>query len=292
MDNVLEEAIADAFADFDVNGAPKGLFTQLLDAMRKFFRNLRAALNGAGYETAEDIFGKVERGELKATKAAEETEETKPSFIRKAVKDESEISTQNPQAKNRLYDPLTDMLSIDEAAVRESMAQNPELEKNMIETIKSYGFIPANTKDEDVIKVFKDNIVNNLLHLYNRVPEDVRQRSKLWYDGANRIAIELGARYDMSKEQVSGILAAMSPQKDWFQNVSMAERAIEILTNNGDATWTPQMMDYARSYINEAEDRKDREKRQIFFDKRIINFRKLLGCHTGWQHQLVYCACT
>jgi len=266
---VREEAIADAFADFDVNGAPKGLFAQLLNAMRKFFRNLRSAFTGAGYETADDVFGKVERGELKATKAAEKTEETKKSLVRKAVKDESEISTQNPQAKNRLYDPLTDMLSIDEAAVRESMAQNPELEKNMIETIKSYGFIPANTKDEDVIKVFKDNIVNNLLHLYNRVPEDVRQRSKLWYDGANRIAIELGARYDMSKEQVSGILAAMSPQKDWFQNVSMAERAIEILTNNGDATWTPQMMDYARSYINEAEDRKDREKRQIFFDKRI-----------------------
>ena len=274
INKIREEAISDAFADFDVNGAPKGLFAQLLNAMRKFFRNLRAALNGAGYETAEDIFGKVERGELKATKAAEDTEETKKSLVRKAVKDESEISTQNPQAKNRLYDPLTDMLSIDEAAVRESMAQNPELEKNMIETIKSYGFIPANTKDEDVIKVFKDNIVNNLLHLYNRVPEDVRQRSKLWYDGANRIAIELGARYDMSKEQVSGILAAMSPQKDWFQNVSMAERAIEILTNNGDATWTPQMMDYARSYINEAEDRKDREKRQIFFDKRITEMNR------------------
>ena len=274
IEAIKEEAIADAFADFDVNGAPKGLFSTLLEAMRKFFRALRSALNGAGYDTAEDIFGKVERGELQATKAAEDTEETKKSLVRKAVKDESEISTQNPQAKNRLYDPLTDMLSIDEAAVRESMAQNPELEKNMIETIKSYGFIPANTKDEDVIKVFKDNIVNNLLHLYNRVPEDVRQRSKLWYDGANRIAIELGARYDMSKEQVSGILAAMSPQKDWFQNVSMAERAIEILTNNGDATWTPQMMDYARSYINEAEDRKDREKRQIFFDKRITEMNR------------------
>lgn len=79
MDKVREEAIADAFADFDVNGAPKGLFAQLLDAMRKFFRNLRSALNGAGYETAEDIFGKVERGELKATKAAE-NEEAKPSL--------------------------------------------------------------------------------------------------------------------------------------------------------------------------------------------------------------------
>lgn len=80
INKIREEAISDAFADFDVNGAPKGLFAQLLNAMRKFFRNLRAALNGAGYETAEDIFGKVERGELKATKAAEEEAEEKPSM--------------------------------------------------------------------------------------------------------------------------------------------------------------------------------------------------------------------
>jgi len=161
------------------------------------------------------------------------------------------------------------MLSIDEAAVRESMEQNPELERNIIDAIKSYGFIPINTKDEDVIKVFKDNIVSNLLHLYKRVPADVRERSKLWYDGANKIASELADRYDMEDTQVAGILAAMSPQKDWFQNVSMAERAIDILTNYGDSTWTPKMLQYAESYINEAEDRADREGRQIFFDKRI-----------------------
>jgi hypothetical protein len=70
MQAVREEAIADAFGDFDVNGAPKGVFTTLLNNMRKFFEALRNALNGAGYETSEDVFGKVERGELKATKEA------------------------------------------------------------------------------------------------------------------------------------------------------------------------------------------------------------------------------
>jgi hypothetical protein len=73
MQAVREEAIADAFGDFDVNGAPKGVFTTLLNNMRKFFEALRNALNGAGYETSEDVFGKVERGELKATKEASET---------------------------------------------------------------------------------------------------------------------------------------------------------------------------------------------------------------------------
>ena len=70
MDAIREEAIADAFGDFDVNGAPKGLFATLLQKMQDFFRALRSAFTGAGYETADDVFGKVERGELKATAKA------------------------------------------------------------------------------------------------------------------------------------------------------------------------------------------------------------------------------
>jgi hypothetical protein len=97
---VREEAIADAFADFDVNGAPKGLFSTLLDAMRKFFRNLRSAFTGAGYETADDVFGKVERGELKATKAKEQP--AKASVRELSAKDRNEVeSPEDLQEKSR-----------------------------------------------------------------------------------------------------------------------------------------------------------------------------------------------
>jgi hypothetical protein len=47
----------------------------------------------------------------------------------------------------------------------------------------------------------------------------------------------MGKEYGLTDMQVSGILAAMSPQKDWFQNVSMAERAIDILSKRGDMAW-------------------------------------------------------
>ncbi|CAB4180599.1 RelA/SpoT [uncultured Caudovirales phage] len=71
MDAIREEAIADAFGDFDINGAPKGLFATLLKKMQDFFRALRSAFTGAGYETADDVFGKVERGELRGTASPE-----------------------------------------------------------------------------------------------------------------------------------------------------------------------------------------------------------------------------
>jgi hypothetical protein len=266
---ILEEAIADAFADFDVNKAPPGMMMALLNKLRNFFKAIRQALTGAGFESAEDIFGKIETGKLESqmTEVGGETMGERLSLLRAANPDEVEISTQNPQGKNRIYDPITEMLSIDSDAVREAMKANPDLGKRTIQAIKAYGFVPNKTPSHKVLEVFKQNIVNNLLFLYKRVPEVIRQRSKLWYDGANKIATEMADDFDVSMQQVAGIMAAMSPQKDWFQNVSMAERALDILTNLENTAWDDNMLKYANSYVKESTDRKEREKRQDAFEK-------------------------
>jgi hypothetical protein len=67
MDAIVEEAIADAFADFDLNKAPPGLMSAILKRLKLFFEALQNSLTGAGFQTYEDVFGKVEKGELKAT---------------------------------------------------------------------------------------------------------------------------------------------------------------------------------------------------------------------------------
>jgi hypothetical protein len=71
MSKVTEEAIADAFADFAVNKPPAGMLATLLKRLNNFFTALRNALNSAGFQTAEDVFGQIERGELKAGAAAQ-----------------------------------------------------------------------------------------------------------------------------------------------------------------------------------------------------------------------------
>jgi hypothetical protein len=45
------------------------MLTALLNKLRNFFAALRSALTGNGFQTYEDVFGKVERGELKAGQA-------------------------------------------------------------------------------------------------------------------------------------------------------------------------------------------------------------------------------
>lgn len=273
QEEIIEEAIADAFGAYDRGETPPpGMIAALFKKLKNFFMNFGQALRGAGFESAEDVFQRIERGELKSRKPAKKAKdelsgEDKYSVKRPAVEDEVEISTQNPSGVKRKYDPLAQMLSIDEKAVLELMDTNPRYRKETIDAIKSYGFIPNGTSDKDAIRIFKENIVNNLLFLYKSVPKDIRNRSKLWYDGANKIATQMADKYGMSLPQVSAIMAAMSPQKDWFQNVSMGERAIDILIERGNMAWTPDMLRYAKSYVMEADKRKEREKREEAFQR-------------------------
>jgi hypothetical protein len=64
---LMEEAIADAFGDFDSSKAPAGMLTALLNKMRNFFDALGNYLSGRGFQTYKDIFGQVEAGKLKAS---------------------------------------------------------------------------------------------------------------------------------------------------------------------------------------------------------------------------------
>ena len=269
-DSLIEEAVADAFGAYDKGAKPPpGMIAALVRKLKDFFAKLSQALRGSGFQSADDIFQQIERGGLKPAAKVETAPEAREraSLKRPAVPGEIEISTQNPFGPKRAYDPIAQMLSIDEKAVMEAMKANPDYRRATIKAIKSYGFIPKDVQNKDAIQVFKNNIVDNLLFLYNLVPENIRKRSKLWYDGANKISEEMAAKYGLSLRQVSAIMAAMSPQKDWFQNVSMGERAIDILTQQGNRSWSPEMLQYAESYVKETKDRAEREKRQDDFEK-------------------------
>jgi hypothetical protein len=63
--DIIEEAIADAFGDFDASKAPSGMLSALLNKLRNFFDALGNYLSGRGFESYKDVFGKIEKGELK-----------------------------------------------------------------------------------------------------------------------------------------------------------------------------------------------------------------------------------
>ena len=86
-----------------------------------------------------------------------------------------------------------------------------------------------------IYKEFIGITQSNLEALVNLFPARLREVAKLWYDGANLIAQDFAKKYKTSIEQAAAVLAVFSPQKDWFMNISLAERLMNIYNN---------MMDY------------------------------------------------
>ena len=150
------------------------------------------------------------------------------------------VSTRLPTAKKATENPLEAMLVIGLEAAK---ADPKAFEKN-VELIRQYPNFrdnPSADTPDKAAEQFIRHVVDNLLWLHDQIPEDTRARAQLWYDGANAIATRWSEKYRLSDFQIAGVLAVLSPQKDWFQNVSLGERVLDIMSSKQDFTWNDEM---------------------------------------------------
>jgi hypothetical protein len=80
MEAIVEESIADAFADFSKTQPPAGMMRAILNRMQNLFKAIKQAMKVGGYDTAEDVFGAVEKGELPAPPSTSVAKGAKPSL--------------------------------------------------------------------------------------------------------------------------------------------------------------------------------------------------------------------
>ena len=152
------------------------------------------------------------------------------------------ISTRLPSGKKATENPLGDSLTIG----RDSIDKVPGLPEKVAAKIKKYTGIalPAGKLSAgQIIDHFTNHMKENLKDLYNQVEPEKREANAKWYDSANRLANNMKDAHGISEEQASGTIAAMSPQKDWDQNASLAERVTDIWHNKNDIKMTPEMME-------------------------------------------------
>jgi hypothetical protein len=150
-----------------------------------------------------------------------------------------QVSERVPTSVKFEGDPYDPSLTIGVDVIR----QSPEQMRKQAETMSQYANYPvsAPTDPESVFGLLGDQSVENLLFLYDQVPEDVRRMSSRWYEGANRIADEAATKYGIPIEGAAGVYASLSPQMDWFKNVSLGDRVMEIANNYGDFRFSPEM---------------------------------------------------
>ena len=130
----------------------------------------------------------------------------------------------------------------------------------------NYAHLPKNILSEKDPKKKRRKLINwfkkNLLALHDAFPEEFRARATHWYDGANRIAKEMGSQFQASVEQASGVIAVFSPQKDWFMNVAQAEQFMELWTNSQDVVLEESLVRAEIEGIIEAATAPDKQKRK------------------------------
>jgi len=127
------------------------------------------------------------------------------------------------------------------------MSGNKNMGDNFAMMAENYPGL-KNLWSEDVAETganYTNRMKDNIISLYDMSDKlGIAEDSAKWYQGANRIANGLSDRFGIGPEKASGVLAVMSPQKDWFQNVALGERLIKHHTDLGpNAPWTQAMDD-------------------------------------------------
>jgi hypothetical protein len=167
---------------------------------------------------------------------------TKGLPVGMSIKDVSSIdktvSTRLPTAVKATENPMTDNLLVD----YDNFKKDPVAFKHNVEMMENYPNFPkVKGNAEDKANAMVEHIKDNLLFLHDAVPPETRERSKLWYDGANKIAKDFSSVYKSEPHTNAGVLAVLSPQKDWFMNVSLGDRVLDTMTNYGGYKWDNNM---------------------------------------------------
>lgn len=116
----------------------------------------------------------------------------------------------------------------------------------LVRGVKNFDDVSTLEQADEVYEVYARQVADNLNWIMESYPEEYREISTLWYDGANKIANELAADYGVSPEQVAGIIASLSPQNDWYQNVRAAELLLLAFREN--PVMSQKMIDYQVNY--------------------------------------------
>ncbi len=227
LSGVADNDTQDTFYGYDKNG-------QLFTIRREYVQPDQIVGSRDSDRTAKIIRRELREGTMLVPEMTDKnlylpTEESNLEF---------QISTRNPTARNRTENPVSSNLVI----TLNDILETPGVAESHAKAVNRYpGFKASRAKPETVIGKFVDMVESNLLHLYDSVDPEIRERSKLWYVGARKIALEYAEKYGFSPQAVAATMAATSPQTDWYKNVDRTRRILDTVKNEQDTVFTEEM---------------------------------------------------
>jgi len=153
------------------------------------------------------------------------------------------VSTRNVTAKSTKGEAEGKYLRID----TDAMKADPELFKHNVGLFKRGDLYPGMKPDElkgseqEVAKAVIERMRDNLDFLVGMVPKDKIKAWAHWYEGAHKFAEDFGKKYGVDTASAAGVIAALSPQRPWDENVYFADRVMDIMKNHPHDKWDDAM---------------------------------------------------
>ena len=145
------------------------------------------------------------------------------------------------------------MVGLDEVMQGGTRNGKPPISNTLAEHMRDLPLISgaqAAKSDASVLNRSVDVMQSNYEFLLKEMQRlGYADRSKQWYDGAHKVAMSMAKMFGVEPNQASGVLAALSPQKDWHQNAEMAKRVISNFQNFERAPHTKFEKEHATHFI-------------------------------------------
>ena len=97
---------------------------------------------------------------------------------------------------------------------------------------------------------YSQRIMNNLLRTYNRASEEDFQEGMKWYTHGHLLADSLAKRWGFETRGVCGVIAALSPGRQWELNLEDAGMFLEEFKKGARGRKLPSVGSYGNRNLN------------------------------------------
>ena len=179
------------------------------------------------------------------------------------------ISTSRTQAARDPIDSFNEERQISVSLFEDNPTVFDKIYNKVRSTVIGMGKLAKDNKQFAVD--YKNHIKDNLRFLYEKTLPEYRERAKQWYVGANKLAQGLADQYNLKLEQSAAVLAALSPQLDWFLNYELGRRVIDIHETQQDTVFEGAVWDAAQDFVNNMSNKTKRNKADKALAQKAIN---------------------
>lgn len=130
-----------------------------------------------------------------------------------------------------------------------SMKLDPKRYEHDINLFKNTDFYPNFRPQElkgstdDATRAVVDHLKENLKFLYGFADH----HTEIWYDGARALVDDRAELYGFNDASIAGVYAALSPTKDWDQNVHIADMLLKTYKQQQGHRWDDKMEEKSKT---------------------------------------------